>query len=192
MNQDLSDTNKKSIIFVCGLLTPKWAVKPWKKYLQKAYPNYKIHVIGNTKYTFKDIKTMKLLISKIEKLVLNSSSSILIGHSMGGILVGSLAQEIYTSNKIEKIITINSPHTMNIKKPNIFTINDVRREVNYKENFDTFQKTLTFGSYFDMTVPKKYAHTLHSKKVNLFMEHYLLFYISLYHIKKIIRFTKYF
>lgn len=181
---------EKTIIFVCGLLTPKWAVKKWRKYLTKNFQDYTIHFVGNFKYKFEDIETMKTLIQEVNTLINNSSSTILIGHSMGGILVSSLPKGAYDSNKIEKIITINTPHTMNIQRRDILTINKIREKLNYSNNYDTNIPTLTFGGYFDTTVPKKYTKTPNSKHINLWFEHYILFYISIFHIKKIIKIIK--
>ena len=184
--------SKKTIIFVCGLSTPSWALKKWKFNLAKTFKEYEIHFVGDCQYGFEDIKTMKKLIVEISTLIKQSHSCILIGHSMGGILIGSLYQKVLLLDTIEKIITINSPHSMIIKNPKTFSINDVKKQLHYNPSFDMFQKVLTVGSYFDTTVPKKYAHTKYSRKINLLMGHYLLFYISTFHIRKIINNIKIF
>ncbi|MCH8520204.1 MAG: GPI inositol-deacylase [Nanoarchaeota archaeon] len=184
---------EQRVIFVCGLQTPSWAAKKWKKYLEKKFKNHTIHVIGDCKYQFKDIKTMKKLILEIENLIQNSTSSILIGHSMGGILISSLNKELYKLDKIKKIITINSPHTMNVVRPNTFTINNVRYELGYNTNFDIINKNikiLTIGGNFDLTVPRKYSKTPNSRHINLNFEHYILFYVSNYFKRKIIYLIK--
>lgn len=191
IKRNINKNTKKSLIFVCGLQTPKWAVELlWKKYLIKNFPNYSIHIIGDCRYKFEDIETMKQLIQEVETLINDSSSTILIGHSMGGILVSSLSKDVYNSNTIEKIITINTPHSMNIQREDILTINKIREKLQYSNNYDTYIPTLTFGGYLDTTVPKKYTKTPNSKHVNLWFEHYILFYISIFHIKKIIRLIK--
>jgi hypothetical protein len=126
----------------------------------------------STEETHKHLKLIEEVNNFIEK---GSERFIILGHSFGGIISYSLRKELY--NKIDKIITVASPHRANIK-----WLKELLRKIDYNKEIN-ISNNRSFGFFFDKTVPfffTKYSRSSCHK--NLFGTHN-----SILHSKAIIK-----
>ncbi len=157
--------NFDNIIFISGVKTPKSWLKNWREILVEKFPHSEIHII-DIFYSSKDLKKILEVKEKVLKILEENKSTILIGHSFGGLLaVSGYLENIKKRNNIKKIITMGSPHILNSKKRK-----KIKTFLNYEiANIEI--PVFTFGGYFDGIVfftKTKYKNSFHK---NYFVKH---------------------
>lgn len=173
---------KKQILFICGIKTSKNIFSLWKEEINNLYPNYDFNIVGNCKYQYNDVDTMIEIARKAKKLINSYEKTIIIGHSMGGIIGGSI---IENEEKIEKYLSLVSPHKM-LR----YDMNKKKHILGYNRNFDKNLKSYTVGGYLDTIVPYKYTKTNHSNHKNIFTGHSISFFFRRRVIRKMLKLIK--
>ena len=172
---------KKQIIFIAGILTSKFSLKLWKSVLKEKYPDRDIFCIGEH-YSYWNIKRMKKVTKQGMNLVGNKKETILIGHSFGGIIIGSILNRT-KNHRVKEIITIASPHKMNY-----CGMKRRKQVLKYSDKIPKGIKAKTFGAYFDPVVPFFLSSLKNSKHKNLFLEHLIFILFSKKTMKKILEY----
>ena len=176
--------DKKQILFICGIKTPQDYFFLWEEELNKYYPNYDFNILGNCRYKLDDIETILKIQKKANELINKYDKTILIGHSLGGIIGGSIITK-QNQHLIEKYISLVSPH-----KVKRYTLNEKKHLLKYNRNFDKNINTYTIGGYFDTIVPYPLTKTNFSTHKNILAGHSKSFFLRRFIIKKIIKITK--
>lgn len=157
----------KKLLFIQGIHNKENFTKSFREYLTSK--NYKVIHFPEFYFVHQTDK-QKELINKIENYLdtlPDNEKIVIVGHSFGGVLSYSLGEKYY--NKISKIITVGSPHTVKFK-----WFKKIQEKLNYKNNIIEINpeiQNFSFGFYFDKTVPFIFTKYKNSKHINFFNNH---------------------
>lgn len=183
------------IIYVSGLLPRKKAAKGVEKLITKYLKEEFENVVFLNPIVYFYNSTQKVLKMKQDlhtEITKSSDEVILIGHSYGGVIIGSLELKKYKN--ITQIIVIASPINSFSKLYDLIVpgFKKTRKELQFrKENF-VKEKTHSIGFYFDFIVPVFMTKVKGVYHKNYFAEHFLYFYFSRTFFRKIFKDLKLF
>ncbi len=155
------------ILFICGINNYEWQLKGWKKDLSSLLPENEVIFLSQW-YLHPQRKKINTLVQKGISIMEDCKPTIIIAHSFGGILAKSIIAQSKNHN-IQKLITMASPHQMNMLK-----LKEAKTYLQTPESVNT--KTLTFGGIFDPIVPFWKTHTKNSIHKNFWCNHWSFLY----------------
>lgn len=169
------------VIYVSGLLPRYSIIKATQRniisLLEEQYDNV---IFTNPQLYFfsSSEKIMKMKKDLIAEIECSQEDTILIGHSYGGVLIGSIDLKKY--KQIKKVYLIASPIN---NYSNIFDLivpffSKPRKQINFNYNNLKLKNVYTVGFVFDIVVPY-FMTKLNSKRHSYyFVDHFLKFLFS--------------
>ncbi len=151
------------ILFVPGIKTWQWYLTGWKKDLVKTFPEAEIIFLDKPIYLHTQKKKCEQIVEQGVEILNDGIPTIVLAHSYGGILAKTMIGRA-KSNKVKKLITMASPHTMKG-----FGVQSTKDFLKTPEKVSV--ETITFGGFLDPVVPYKYTQTSNSQHKNIKCEH---------------------
>ncbi|MDH3324377.1 MAG: hypothetical protein OEL89_01950 [Candidatus Peregrinibacteria bacterium] len=151
------------ILFIPGIKTWEFYLKPWRKDLPKSFPKDEIVFLDDIFYIHFEKEKCEKIVEHGVNLLNDGKETIVLAHSFGGILGKTIISRAENHN-VKRLVTLGSPHQMNLF--------GVKQTKNFLETPDTVNvPTVTYGGYFDNVVPYQWTNTDNSKHTNLWCTH---------------------
>ena len=151
------------IIFVPGIKTWNFYLRNWKKELPEKFPRDEIIFLDQIFYFHFEHKKIEKIVENGVKIISDGRPTKIIAHSFGGILAKTMIARAKNC-RIEKLLTMASPHKMKI-----FGVRQAKNFLRTPEKISA--PTFTFGGFFDTVVPFFWTKTENSIHQNFWSGH---------------------
>lgn len=144
INPDELDFEFERVLFVPGINTPKFYLNRWNDDLVANFPTKEIIFLDEETYLYWQNEKTERIVEKGKNLLNDGKATVIIAHSYGGVLAETMIERAENAN-IVKLITMASPHQLNI-----LGIDDSKSFLNTPENVEV--PMFSFGGYIDPVV----------------------------------------